>query len=261
MLQKELSGDLLNKSDHRRALLPCLNGRNHGSVEFKHQNISAVLKALSEDWISGYKPRFNYQSTLEDAVLRWLTANPDWVLRRKLTADQSGMSDPAELFVEPAPTLSNQPPPEELEHTLRVARKYDNAARDERNRALGRAGEEFVFRREQAVLRRCGREDLASKVEWVSEVYGDGAGYHISSFAPNGRPRLIEVKTTNGWERSPFYISQNEIDVAHENRDTWSLFRLWKFSRSPRAFELRPPLEQHVSLTAATFKASFETRH
>ena len=29
-------------------------------------------------------------------------------------------------------------------------------------------------------------------------------------FEPSGKPRLIEVKTTNGWERTPFYISANE---------------------------------------------------
>ena len=47
------------------------------------------------------------------------------------------------------------------------------------------------------------RDDLARKVIWVSEEEGDGAGYDIESFEPDGRPRLIEVKTTNGWERTP----------------------------------------------------------
>ena len=31
----------------------------------------------------------------------------------------------------------------------------------------------------------------------------------------------------------------------------------WNFSREPKAFELRPPLDAHVSLTATTFQASF----
>ena len=58
-----------------------------------------------------------------------------------------------------------------------------------------------------AVLRSSGRDDLARKVRWVSEEDGDGAGYDIASFAPDGRARLIEVKTTNGWERTPFHIT------------------------------------------------------
>ena len=76
-------------------------------------------------------------------------------------------------------------------------------------------------------------------------------------FAPDGRPRLIEVKTTNGWERTPFHITRNELAVAEERRTEWVLFRLWNFSREPKAFELYPPLDVHVSLTAMTFQASF----
>ena len=158
----------------------------------------------------------------------------------------------------PAPTRSNQPPPQELEQMLRIARKFDVAGRDERNRALGKAGEEFVLDYERFTLRSAGRTDLARKVRWTSQEDGDGTGYDISSFQPDGRLRLIEVKTTNGWERTPFHISRNELDVANERRDEWCLMRLWNFSREPKAFELHPPLEAHVSLTATAFQASFQ---
>lgn len=140
---------------------------------------------------------------------------------------------------------------------LRIARKFDVADRDARNRALGRAGEERVLHRERAVLRASGRNDLASAVRWVSEEDGDGAGYDIASFTPEGQVRLIEVKTTNGWERTPFHLTRNELEVAGERRAEWCLFRLWNFGREPRAFELRPPLERHVTLTATTFQAGF----
>ena len=140
---------------------------------------------------------------------------------------------------------------------LHIARKFDVAGRDERNRALGRAGEERVLAHEHAALRTAGRDDLARKVRWVSEEDGDGAGYDIASFGPDGRPRLIEVKTTNGWERTPFHITRNELAVADARRSEWCLLRLWDFSRHPRAFELRPPLDAHVSLTATSFQASF----
>jgi hypothetical protein len=153
--------------------------------------------------------------------------------------------------------LSNQPPPQELDQMLHIARKFDVAGRDERNRALGRAGEERVLAHERAALRTAGRDDLARKGRWVSEEDGDGAGYDIASFAPDGLPRLIEVKTTNGWERTPFHITRNELAVAEERRSEWRLFRLWNFSREPKAFELHPPLGAHVSLTAMSFQASF----
>ena len=58
-------------------------------------------------------------------------------------------------------------------------------------------------------------------MRWVSEEDGDGAGYDIGSFAPDGQSRLIEVKTTNGWERTPFHISRNELAVADDRRADW----------------------------------------
>ncbi len=61
MLTDDISARRYSKAEHRRALLPLLNDRSEGSVEFKHQNISAVLKGLGEDWIPGYKPAFNFQ--------------------------------------------------------------------------------------------------------------------------------------------------------------------------------------------------------
>lgn len=257
MLADDIAGHRYNKAEHRRALMPLLKDRSEGSVEFKHQNISAVLKGLGEDWIPGYKPAFNFQMTLVDAVARWLALNPAWLGRRSGAGAPTGLAEAAPIWIGPPPTLSNQPPPQELEQMLHIARKFDVAARDERNRTLGRAGEERVLAHERAALKSAGREDLARKVRWVSEEDGDGAGYDIASFAPDGRSRLIEVKTTNGWERTPFHISRNELAVAEERCAEWSLFRLWNFAREPKAFELHPPLDAHVSLTATSFQASF----
>ncbi|MBZ4688884.1 MAG: hypothetical protein JG765_135 [Cereibacter sp.] len=255
MLYADIAGRPYNKTEHRRVLLPRLNQRSDGSVEFKHQNISAVLKSLGEDWIPGYKPAFNFQMALVEAVARWLAAHPAWLGRSPGAVP--GLAEATPIWIGPPPTLSNQPPPQELEQVLQIARKFDVAGRDERNRALGRAGEERVLAHEKATLRAAGCEDLARQVRWVSEEDGDGAGYDIASFSPDGRPRLIEVKTTNGWERTPFHISRNELAVAEDRRAEWRLFRLWNFSREPKAFELHPPLEAHVSLTPMSFQAGF----
>ena len=258
MLADDIVGRPYNKSDHRRQLLPMLQSRSEGSIEFKHQNISAVLKGLGEDWIIGYKPAFNFQTTLIDAVLRWFAMNPEWLNRTSTFKKDGRTAEVTGLWVGPAPTLSNQPPPQELEQMLQCARKFDVATRDERNRTLGKAGEELVLVHERSTLSSIGRDDLAKEVRWVSEMDGDGAGYDIASFDREGCPRLIEVKTTNGWERTPFHITKNELAVADQRRTEWCLFRLWNFSRAPKAFELQPPLEAHVSLTATNFQASFQ---
>lgn len=255
MLDKELSGQRYSKAEHNRAMQKIIS-RSKGSIEFKHQNISAVLMGLGEPWILGYKPAANFQDSLVEAVVRYL-------------ARTTGMREPAPppvlagadiIEFGPPPTLRNAPPVEDVKRLLGVARKYDAAEREARNRRLGRAGEERVLSFEREKLKRAGRDDLAHKVRWVSDLDGDGAGYDIASFEPEGRPRLIEVKTTNGWERAPFHITRNELDVANERRDEWCLVRVWNFARAPRAFELRAPLEPHVDLIATGYRAEFTQR-
>src|SRR5437763_1631203 len=82
------------------------------------------------------------------------------------------------------------PPAPILQHTVeaeppalrRLISKFDPAARDARNRTLGKRGEELALAFEQGRLRDAGRRDLARKVDWISESMGDGAGYDILSF-------------------------------------------------------------------------------
>lgn len=68
---------------------------------------------------------------------------------------------------------------------------------------------------------------------------------------------MLAAPLTNGWERTPFHITRNELAVAEERRGEWRLVRLWNFAREPKAFELRPPLEAHVSLIATSYQANF----
>jgi hypothetical protein len=71
MLQLDLAGTHYVKS-HRNAELQRLTGRSRGSIEFKHQNISAVLLRLGLPWIAGYKPMANFQNALIDGIGRYL---------------------------------------------------------------------------------------------------------------------------------------------------------------------------------------------
>src|SRR4051812_45320100 len=244
MLADDVAHRPYNKALHNRMLQTAID-RTHGSIEYKHRNISAVLKGLGEDWIPGYKPAFNIQTSLTDAVARWLDRHPEWLASVSRRSPDAGPAAREEtiLWIGPPPTLSNAPPPDELEQMTAIARKYDIAERDARNRALGRAGEERVLAHERTSLLAAGRTDLAERVRWVSHVDGDGAGYDILSFDTYGSDRLIEVKTTNGWERTPFHITRNEMAVAEKRRGDWRLVLLWNFVGEPKAFELRPPLE------------------
>jgi hypothetical protein len=59
MLEAELNRENYKKSDHRNALIPPLDGRSKGSVEFKHQNVTSVMVVLGVPYIDGSKPRGN----------------------------------------------------------------------------------------------------------------------------------------------------------------------------------------------------------
>lgn len=250
MLAADLAGQPYVKSRHSKALMEKIR-RTHRSVEFKHQNISAVLDELGLPWIPGYIPKRNYQNAIFDALDRYLTQHPG--VMEAVPARQS-ITSASDAFVEPPKPDQRTPAPERLR---RLVRKFDPVERDHRNRSLGKAGEEFVFELERQRLTSGGCGELARRVRWVAAEDGDGAGYDIFSFDLSGRERLLEVKTTNGGVRTPFFISRNERDLAVERPEDWRIYRVHQFSRQPRVFSLSPPLETVVNLSAESWRASF----
>jgi hypothetical protein len=137
MLIAEVEGRPYVKAEHSRELMARI-GRTHRSVEFKHQNISAVLEILGLPWISGYKPKANFQK----------------------------------------------------------------------------------------------------------------------SFDTSGAERFLEVKTTNGSARTPFYLTRNELNLAAERPTHWRVYRVHLFATFPRIFVAAPPLEPMFRLRAEVWRAS-----
>ena len=209
MLDEELSRRRYVKAAHSAALMGRI-GRTHRSVEFKHQNISAVLEELGLPWIAGYKPKRNYQAAIFDAIDRYLSGHRDVAYQQTATAILH-VEEGASVFIGPPALSPEKERPWQLE---RLVRKFDPVERDFRNRALGKAGEEFVIEVERNKLAKAERPDLVSKVRWVAAEEGDGAGYDILSFDPSGEERLIEVKTTNGAAKTPFFLTRNEHETA-----------------------------------------------
>lgn len=252
MLDADLSGRPYVKLKHSRTLMARI-GRTHRSIEFKHQNISAVLDELGLPWIPGYIPKRNYQNAIFDAIDRHLTQHTCIIDR--VRAAQPGAAPPSTVFVDvPTPSAAGEPMPERL---VRLVRKFDPVERDFRNRALGKAGESFVVDLERRQLAEDNRRDLASKVRWVAAEDGDGAGYDVLSFDRAGRTRLIEVKTTNGSARTPFYLTRNERELAEEKSAEWCIYRVHQFAKDPRVFTVAPPLETSIRLSPETWRASF----
>lgn len=247
--EAQLSNVRVNKANLYREIGDRI-GRKEGYVEMKMQNISAVLDKLGFDWARGLKPLPNFETVLVEAVQRYLDQHPRVAFAPPDTAVPfTGLVETA-----PPPLLPAKPLDPKLE---RIARRYNQAERDFQNRVTGAAGEEFIFNHERERLSKAGRSDLASRVEWTARDKGDGVGYDIRSFNCTGEDRLIEVKATTGGERTPFFITKTEYDVAHQNPETWRLVRLFNLGKEPSFFRLRPPLIGCLNLAVDTWRADF----
>ena len=253
MRKMQLKDIPFNKSEHRRALVSKI-GRSEGSIEFKHRNISAILDLLGFEYVSGYLPAKNYQKLLSQVIEEAVV--PIDLESEFVASEQFGFGENPSVFAEPPPDRLSLPEkaPEYIE---RLARKFDPARRDMQNRALGSAGERLIFEREIEMLTAADRLDLAKKVEWTSEEKGDGTGYDIKSFRLDGSEKFIEVKTTNGSKRTPFYISDNELEFSNDAAQHFQLSRLYDFRKGARLYELNAPLDAFVFFKPTVFRAGF----
>ncbi|AEV34870.1 hypothetical protein PSE_0358 [Pseudovibrio sp. FO-BEG1] len=253
MLKLELQGRSFNKAARRRELARSIP-RSEKSIEFKQQNVSAVLDARKHPWVTGLRPAKNYQRSLEDAVQRHFDARGQGSLQG-LPETRLELDEEVEGYIAPPPSQAATIELTKPRSAVRRAQKLDYAERDANNRKLGQQGEAYVFQLEKQRLQAAGRPDLAEKICWVSREEGDGLGYDIRSYEPDGSERLIEVKTTNGNRETPFYLSENELRLSEDEPERFVLVRVYNFSEGSSFFELRSPLEQGVSLKPAIYKA------
>jgi hypothetical protein len=238
MLSAELKGEVYSKAIHRRALLPLLANRSEGSVEFKHQNISAVLINMGQPYIKGYLPRFNYQHILEDKVIEYLIRKPAIENQFKIFAEKQIIKPKKEVnfekFVFDLPVIANISEPETIYSRNPI--KINYLEREQSNRNLGNSGEELVLEYEKWSLIRSGKEKFAEQIRWISKEEGDGAGFDILSKHLNGKDKYIEVKTTKLGKETPFFFSRNELNFSQEHSDYYNLYRLFNFEDDAKMF-------------------------
>jgi hypothetical protein len=260
MLAAECRGEPYSKAEHRRVLQQKLDHRSDGSIEYKHQNISAALLKAGHVYIRGYKPAWNYQTLLEGVVMSRLKG-----MEGEIQAVEDMLSQQLPKTI-PSPNLKSlfvAPPETKVKHGISDKHEFmpghiNYAEKEVRNRALGERGEEFVLVVEKARLASLGREDLIGDIEWTSKEKGDGAGYDIRSF--DGRTdeeMFIEVKTTNSGIYQPFLITRNELLFSEANVERYALYRLFDFTNTPALFSLKGRITGHVHLEPRLFSAGF----
>lgn len=259
MLSAELKGENYSKAEHRRALKPLLQNRSDGSVEFKHQNISAILIELGQPYIKGYLPRFNYQQILKEVVIEYLNLNRKIEDQFLLFSDKiivPGKTDFnfSKFIVEP-PVVNFVAEPKAIYHRSPIKTNY--LEREQKNSRLGFLGEELVMEFEKWHLINAGKEKLAEQIRWISKEEGDGAGFDILSRNLNGTDKYIEVKTTKLGKETPIFFSKNELDFSVEKSTDFHLYRLFNFEEQARMFIRNGALNQICNSVPISFKGYF----
>ncbi len=259
MLSAELKSEDYSKAEHRRALLPLLANRSDGSVEFKHQNISAVLIELGQPFIKGYLPRYNYQQILKDAIIDYLNQNLSIEDQFRMFSDKIILPKKSDFnfnkFIVEPPKLNIASEPKAIYHRNPI--KVNYLEREQKNQKLGFLGEELVLEYEKWQLLKLGKENYAEQVRWVSKEEGDGAGFDILSRNLNGTDKYIEVKTTKLAKETPIFFSKNELDFSVTNSGNFHLYRVFDFEEQARMFTRNGALNQICNSVPVSFKGYF----
>lgn len=259
MLTAEIVGNSYNKAQHRRAILPFLKNRSEASIEFKHQNISAVLAKMGLPYINGYKPAWNYQKLLEETVNDYLGNNLQIEKSFEMFAESSPLVNTSNLsfedLIESPP--ERQPLAMEPEITYRSPVKVNYLEIEQANSLTGTSGEKIVMQYEKWRLLRDGKDSLADRIEWVSQTQGDGLGFDILSKNTNGTDRYIEVKATKLTKEAPIFFTKNEYDFSLANKNNYFLYRVFNLKQDPKLFMVSGAFDDFCNYRAVKFKGYF----
>lgn len=128
MLRLQRVGQSFVKAHYNRILREgALAGRSKGSVEFRMQNISAVLNQLCLKWIDGYPPRGNVGTSTREKILGYLDADG---LLDSQTYAPSANEDELNAKVAQLSQLELSGTPIGIEKPARIARESYGFARD-----------------------------------------------------------------------------------------------------------------------------------
>lgn len=261
MLAAELQGLTYSKTTHRKALQQLLSNRSDGSIEFKHQNLSAVLIKHGLLYISGYKPRWNYQHLLEEVLLEHLNANTqqpvealfnDFVTQPLILPDQKIDFN----------RWKETPPKSQFNYSAEPLAEYrvmktNYLELEQRNMVIGERGELLALNYEKWRLQTAGFPELADQVRWISKEEGDGAGFDILSKTMKGKDMYIEVKSTTLGKETPIFFSKRENDYAERKREDYHLYRVFNLKQSPKMFSKSGCFKDFCKMEATSFKGYF----
>jgi len=165
-----------------------------------------------------------------------------WILARHESEGEAPALRPAHITLFSG-TLKPKPP--QGQFTPRDdAETRDMQEEAQKRQASGLLAEEAALNAERERLHREGRDDLALKVENVSDR--PGLGYDIHSFEKDGTERFIEVKNVSSGPR--FFLSEGEWRNSRARPNYWFYLVSGTEAASPKVccLSAKDLLEEHL---------------
>jgi hypothetical protein len=119
-----------------------------------------------------------------------------------------------------------------------------NYRRSKKSDKIGRLGEEFIFEYEKAQLIAKGCPDLAANVIFHREdAIHRTPGWDITSYFEDGRPKYIEVKSSEGDSINDIILTRNEWDKAQDPAlaNSYFIYLVTNITNKPRIEILKNP--------------------
>lgn len=182
------------KSDIIKEFKRYIQKRREGSARTRpHRSFENIAKQLE-----------SAEDTKQASVDKSKETNADVVL---------GMSRQRQAIFESAPELNTMQSNNLIfKNPSEMSQGVQNIS-DKRRGDIGLTGEKVVVDKEIAELIRQGKHDLAEKVTHVSKTRGDGLGYDIKSYFPDGRRKYIEVKSAASRQHKSIILTKNELGL------------------------------------------------
>jgi len=266
MLQAELRGRSSGTLSSWYARVRRPSDRDADQVENRHRQIAAVLIDNGLPCSIAHAPAWGYRQSLVRTVREYLHNHPHMlelmegaVFRPVRTLPELESLEPRRVLDRPPEPAPDAPGP--VEATMPEHRELitgvDYLEKEQRNRSLASAGEQFVLAFERRRLRAQGQHKYAESIEHISAEHGEGSGFEILSYSVDGTARYIQVKTTRFRKETPLYLTAHEIAMALAYRKRYWIYRVFEFRDQPRLYMLNAPSIRRFTLEPTQYRVRF----
>lgn len=154
------------------------------------------------------------------------------------------IEDESSLFFDASPLELRKYRKKEANRVQTSKKKPDYIAQEILKSKHGELSEKMIFELELQKMMELEAEEELQKMKEFFENKNDTEGYDILSFEmqPDGTMKeiYIEVKSTKGNEHTPIDITENEVEFAKNNVDSYYLYRIFENNDGDKVLKIVP---------------------